>query len=330
MIFYFFLIFCNLVFLFYFQKISKYINIFDVPDDKRKIHTNKTPLLGGLIFLVNILCYLFYEVIFNKSFIFETFGFQKHLSAFIFICSLILLFIIGFVDDKVKLSAKLRLAFLTIIISTNLLINPELNISLIKLSFMIPFSVGDLSFFWSLLCFLLFINAFNFFDGLNLQSAGLIYSISIFFFYKNIFFDFFVVIFIANTFFFYLNYNSKIFLGNSGSFLLPFLFGALFISSYNKRPSLMADEVVVLMLIPGLDLVRLFVQRIIQKINPMIADNNHIHHYLIKKFSQTKSALIIQLLIWIPFILSQYLGYIQFILIAQTIFYFLIIGRYKS
>jgi UDP-GlcNAc:undecaprenyl-phosphate GlcNAc-1-phosphate transferase len=328
--FYFFLIFCNLVLLFFFQKISKYINIFDLPDDKRKIHTNKTSLLGGLIFLINIFIYLIYAVIVNKSPIFEIFGFQKHLSAFIFICSLIVLFVIGFVDDKVQLSAKLRLAFLTIIISINLLANPELNISLIKLSFMSPFSMGHLSFFWTFLCFLLFINAFNFFDGINLQSAGLIYSISIFFFYKNIFFNFFVIIFIANTLFLYLNYHSKTFLGNSGSFFLPFLFGALFISSYNNSPSLMADEIVVLIIIPGCDLLRLFFLRIIHKKSPMTADNNHIHHYLIKKFSHTRSAMIVQSLIWIPFFLSQYLGYIHFILIAQTICYFLIIIRYKN
>ena len=328
--FYFFIFFYNLVFLFFFREISKYINIYDLPDDKRKIHTNKTPLLGGLIFLINILGYLSYESIFNKTLILEIFGFQKHLSVYIFIFSLIILFIIGYVDDKIKLSAKLRLTLLAIIISINLLVNPELNISLIQLSFMSPFSIGYFSFFWSFLCFLLFINAFNFFDGLNLQSAGFIYSICIYFIYKNIFFDFFVVIFIANTVFLYLNYQSKTFLGNSGSFFLPFLFGSLFISSYNNSSSLMADEIVVLMLIPGWDLLRLFFLRIMHKKNPMTADNNHIHHYLINKFSQTRSAMIIQLLIWIPFFLSQYLGYIHFILIAQTICYFLIIARYKS
>ena len=327
---YFFIIIYNISFLIFFKKISKFINVFDLPDNKRKIHKEKIPLLGGLIFLTNIFGYLIYEVIVNKSPILETFAFQKHLSAFIFICSLIVLFIIGFVDDKVKLSAKLRLVLLTIIISINLMVNPELNISLIKLSFMSPFSIGDLSFFWTLVCFLLFINAFNFFDGLNLQSAGLIYSICIFFLYKNIFFDFFIVIFIANTLFLYLNYQSKIFLGNSGSFFLPFLFGALFISSYNNIPSVMADEIVVLMLIPGWDLLRLFFLRIMHKKNPMSADNNHIHHYLIKKFSHIKSAMIVQSIIWIPFFLSQYLGYIHFILVAQTICYFLIIARYRN
>ena len=175
MIFFLVVIILNFIFYLLSDKIAKVLKLYDNPDKIRKIHTNKTSLLGGLIFLINIFSYLIYVVIVNKSPIFETFGFQKHLSVFIFICSLIVLFVIGFVDDKVKLSAKLRLVLLTIIISINLLVNPELNISLIKLSFISPFTIGDLSFFWTLLCFLLFINAFNFFDGLNLQSEGLIY-----------------------------------------------------------------------------------------------------------------------------------------------------------
>ena len=325
----FLILFFNLVFLFFFQKISKYINIFDFPDDKRKIHKNKTPQLGGLIFLINIFGYLVYEMIVIKTPILEIFGFQTNLSLFIFIFSLIVLFIIGYIDDKIKLSAKPKLVLLTIIISINLLVTPQLNISFIKLSSLNSFSIGNFSFFWTFLCFLLFINAFNFFDGINLQSGGFIYLICLFFIYKNIFFDFFIVIFIANTFFLYLNYNSKIFLGNSGSLFLPFLFGSLFINSYNNT-DLVADEIVVVMLIPGLDLLRLFFQRISNKTNPLTADNNHIHHYLIKKFSITKTTLIIQSLTWIPFFLSQYIGHISLVLITQSIIYFLIIAKYKN
>ena len=326
---YFFIIICNIFFLTFFKKISKFINVFDLPDNKRKIHTEKISLLGGLIFLFNIICYLLYEFLINKEKIFKIFYFQETLSIFIFFFSSILIFLIGYIDDKIKLSARVRLILLSFIILINLLVNSDLNISLIKLSFLNSFSIENFSFFWTFLCLLLFINAFNFFDGINLQSAGFIYAICFFFLYKNIFFDFFVVIFIANTFFIYLNYYSKTFLGNSGSFFLPFLFGSLFISSYNNT-SLVADEIVVLMLIPGWDLLRLFFQRILKKTSPMTADNNHIHHYLIKKFSNTKAALIIQALIWIPFFLSQYIGYINLLLIAQTLCYFLIIAKYKN
>ena len=113
---------------------------------------------------------------------------------------------------------------------------------------------------------LLFINAFNFFDGINLQSSGLIFVICVFF-YKKYICRIFIVIILANLLFSYLNYNSKTFLGNSGSFFLPFLFGSLFISAYNNNPNIYADEIVILMLIPGIDLMRLFL-RIIKKTSP--------------------------------------------------------------
>jgi UDP-GlcNAc:undecaprenyl-phosphate GlcNAc-1-phosphate transferase len=320
----------NSIFLFFFNFFAKKINLYDFPDNQRKIHKKNIPLLGGTIFLFNILFYLSYLLIFQNSHLFEFFGFKEHFSTFVFIFSLILFFVIGYIDDKVRLPAKRRLFFMSLIILVNLLVNPALNISFIKLSFAPAFSIGNFSIFWTFLCFLLFINAFNFFDGINLQSAGLIYSICFFFLYKNIYFDFFLVILIANSFFAYLNYKSKTFLGNNGSFYIPFLLGSLFISSYNNVISLVADEIVILMLIPGLDLIRLFFQRIINKNNPMVPDQNHIHHYLIKKFSNTNSALIIQSLIWIPFILSQYIGYINLLLIAQTLCYFLIIAKYKN
>ena len=112
---------------------------------------------------------------------------------------------------------------LIVIISINLFLNTELNITYVKLSFFDNFSIEGFSFFWTLICFLLFINAFNFFDGINLQSSGLIFVICVFFFFiKNIFVEFFIVIILANLLFSYLNYNSKTFLGNSGSFFYHF------------------------------------------------------------------------------------------------------------
>lgn len=321
-----FIIIINILFFLYNEKIAKIFNLYDFPNSSRKIHIEKVPLTGGIFFFLNFIIFFIATFFLDNLF----FIFNDNLKNFLFIISVFVLFIIGLFDDKFNFSAKKRLFLFIVVILINLYFIPELHLKHIKISFLSYFYIGNYSIIWTLICFLLFINAFNFFDGINLQSAGLIYAICFFCLYKNIFFEFFLIILLANSFFIYLNYNFKTFLGNNGSFYLPFLFGSILISSYNNSPSLMADEVVVLMLIPGLDLVRLFVQRIMNKTNPMTADKNHIHHYLIKKFSQTKSALIIQLLIWIPLFLSQYFGYIQFILIAQTISYFLIIIRYKN
>ena len=60
------LIILNAFILIFFDKISIFINLFDVPDGKRKIHPKKVSQIGGFIFLSNILIFLAYYLI-NKD-----------------------------------------------------------------------------------------------------------------------------------------------------------------------------------------------------------------------------------------------------------------------
>lgn len=326
---YLFLICINFIFLLTFSQIEKKINIFDYPNEK-KIHFKKTSLLGGVIFLINISIYLLYIIFFESKSFFDIFGFSSNISNIIFAVSILFLFFVGFVDDKKDLSAKIRILLLVLVIIVNLLFIPEINISIIKLSFLDSFPIYSYSYFWTLLCFLLFINAFNFFDGINLQISGLIFAICTFFLLKNVFFNLFLVILIANIFFTYLNYKSKTFLGNNGSFFLPFLFGALFISAYNNNINITSDEIVILMLIPGLDLIRLFFQRIKNNLSPLKGDKEHIHHYLLKKHPPLEATLINQLLIWIPFLIFYTVGNFYLAFFIQVTAYILIIIKYKN
>ena len=324
---YFFLIFINCIFLLFFNSIERQINIYDHPNEK-KIHSQKISLLGGIIFILNISIYLLYLSFYSS--LDNIFGFSSNISNIIFILSIFFLFFVGLIDDKKDLSARIRILFLVLVISINLFVNPEINISIIKLSFSDSFSINNYSYFWTLLCFLLFINAFNFFDGINLQISGFMFAICTFFLIKNTFVDFILVILISNFFFFYLNYKSKIFLGNNGSFFLPFIFGTLFISGYNNNSNITSDEIVILMLIPGMDLLRLFFQRILSGSNPLKGDREHIHHYLLKKYSLINTVLINQFLIWIPFLFFQFSGYFYLVIIMQVTSYIFIIKKYKN
>ena len=54
----------NLIFYFFLNQISEKIDIFDIPNNKRKIHKTKVPLIGGIIFFINIIFYLFIEKFF--------------------------------------------------------------------------------------------------------------------------------------------------------------------------------------------------------------------------------------------------------------------------
>ena len=102
----------------------------------------------------------------------------------------------------------------------------------------------------------------------------------------------------------YLNFKNKSFLGDSGSLLLAFIISYFFIKLYNLGYIKYADQIVIYMLIPGLDLIRLFIFRILKKRNPLSPDRLHLHHILIKKFSLPITLLIIIFLIIFPVILD--------------------------
>ena len=85
------------------------------------------------------------------------------------------------------------------------------------------------------------------------------------------------------------------------------------------------------MLIPGLDLIRLFILRILKKRNPLSSDRNHLHHLLIAKYPLNKSLIIILLLIFLPIILSYlHLNNIFVILISTFIYTAFLISLYKK
>ena len=57
-IFYTFFLLLNLIIFFNYEKISKIINIYDFPNN-RKLHKEKTPLIGGFILVLNLLFFSF-------------------------------------------------------------------------------------------------------------------------------------------------------------------------------------------------------------------------------------------------------------------------------
>ena len=114
-------------------------------------------------------------------------------------------------------------------------------------------------------------------------------------------------------------------MGDSGSFLISFIISYLFIKLYNYEYIKYADEIVLFMLIPGLDLTRLFIMRILKKKNPLTSDRNHLHHVLIKKNSLKKTLFLIFSLISLPLILKYLnINNINVILITIFVFSFLI------
>ena len=89
-------------------------------------------------------------------------------------------------------------------------------------------------------------------------------------------------------------------MGDNGSLLLSFILGFILIKFYNQKIIIYADQIFLLMSLPGIDLIRLFFIRIFNRKNPFAGDLNHFHHILLKSFPISKYYIIMILLIIIP------------------------------
>ena len=309
--------------------ISNKIELYDYPDNKRKLHKKKTALTGGIFIFLNLIIFFFLLKIDYLQI--PDLDLQTEREIVSFSLLIISQFTIGFYDDKYELNPfkKLFLSaffiFVCLVIDENLIIR-ELNFFTesysIKLSvFSIPFTI---------LSFLLFLNALNMFDGIDLQVP--IYTSFLFIYFilnENI--QLMIFILPVMLFIIYYNFKKKLFLGDSGSNLLAALISYIIIKNYNSGTEVMyCDEILLLMLVPGLDMLRLFIFRIYKGKNPFLSDNQHIHHLYFKNFSKKFTIFIIQMHIVIPLIIFSFFNYLLFILIISSIIiYFLCIIFFK-
>ena len=313
------------------EKIASLLKLYDKPDNIRKIHKLDVPLTGGIIVLLNVFIIIFFLFV-NSSYLEKIEIFKDQQDLIIFLLSIILFFLIGFFDDKYEISANKKFLTMIIFLIPIVIFSEDLLISHIRLSFIeaeytLPSFV---SIFWTILCFLLFINATNMLDGINYQTGLFSIYICIFFLINNYFTILFIIIIIALLSFLVLNHKNKAFLGDNGSYLLAFLFSYFFIKFYNQEIHVDSDHIFLIMIIPGIDLIRLFITRIFNGYHPFRPDRNHFHHILLKKYNLVTTNLIVQSLIIIPSLGGYYFGNTYLFLSFQFLVYFLLILSFRK
>lgn len=316
----------NLIIFFNIDFIIKKYEVYDYPDKVRKIHKKKISLSGGLIIFLNFFfiffCYSFDGSQFEN--LIKYFFNNSNINLFLFLFYLTVVFLFGFFDDKFNIRANIKFIFLLIFIFFSINLDSSLVIYKINFSFSKSiFYLKQFEIFFTILCFLLFINAFNMFDGINLQ--GGLYSIYVFIifflFSKNYLF---LMILIPIITFLYFNFKNKIFLGNSGSYLIGFIISYFTIKIFNNFDNVFSDKIFLLMLMPGFDMLRLFIFRLLNKKNPFTSDNNHFHHLLFSNYNFAYAVIINLFLSVIPFILGLFVpSYIAFLFFFIIYFSFL-------
>tara|TARA_X000000950_G_scaffold247616_1_gene306023 strand:- start:7360 stop:8373 length:1014 start_codon:yes stop_codon:yes gene_type:complete len=292
-------IFISIIFYFFFDKIEKFFNLKDHPDGKRKFQSVPVPLLGGIILFINFIIYLLLNAYNNTVFSFDYVTNSREVFSLIF--GSIIFFLFGLYDDKFKLSAnyKLIISFFLVLffvmVDNNLLIT-ELHFSFINNSI----ELKNFSYFFSVLAILLFMNALNMFDGINLQSGTYILIIFLIFLLKDISFNLILSLIFPLIIFLILNYKNKAYLGESGIQFTAFIISYMFIKSNNyENLTFYADEIFIIMGLPGLDMFRLFITRLLSGKHPFKGDANHIHHLFSNYFSKNISFIIILIYILI-------------------------------
>ena len=293
-----------LIFVFH-NSIAKFYNLYDVPDGLRKKHSFSVPLTGGIIIFLNIIILNLINNDLNFLYFFFT-----------------IVFIIGFLDDKFDINPNKKFIFIFVICLLNVILLDTIQIRSLRFTFVSNIELNNyFSYIFPAICILIFVNALNMFDGANLQVA--IYTnfifIVLFFYTKDIQY---LIYLIPLTTFAILNYNSKSFLGDSGSIFLGYFISINIIENYNLGKILYCEDIFLIMFLPGVDMSRLFIERIYNKKNPFIGDLNHIHHLFKNRFNKHNSFIIILFLALFPLLSSLIIG--KFLSVITSFFiYFL-------
>ena len=183
----------------------------------------------------------------------------------------------------------------------------------------------------TILCYQLLIHAFNMADGHDGIASLMAITWLAYIYFAKTNFQFLVPIMAALLLFIYFNLKSRIFLGDSGNYFLSTLLGSLIIFNNNTYKNFLAEEIFILLMLPGIDMFRLFLIRIKNKQNPLIGDRRHLHHFLFKRLNKEKTTLVYFLLFLTP-ILFLYFKILSenYIIIFFLVIYITIISKFKK
>lgn len=286
----------------------------DLPNE-RSSHIQVTPSMGGLSFLSALIMTLIFT------------AFDQEV-AMLVACATIFM-IMGALDDTRDLSAKLKL-FVQMAIAT-VLYGSGLN--LVDLKGFI--GIGELpkiiSFSLTIVLVAGVTNAFNLIDGVNGLAGGigaincLVFGLIFYFVdelaYATLFFA------MAGALIGFLRYNfnpARIFMGDTGSLTVGILLAAGLLKVWAIGDSTLISLAVATIIFPCLDMLRLFVSRILNGASPFKADKHHFHHLLLKTgFDHVRTSVttyIVQaLLIVVALILGRNLSLTPALLITLLI-----------
>src|SRR6478735_611904 len=259
--------------------------LYDIPDE-RKLHNHEISSLGGIAIFTGLILSVLMISDFDK--------YSSELQYFI--AAFFIIFLIGVIDDIFCLKAWKKI--LGQLLATAML---TFKCGLLITNLHGFMGVHELTYiesiYTSFFTILLLINSFNLIDGVDGLAGSLGFISCLFFgtiFYINNALPYVVLSFtMCGALLGFLIYNfppAKIFMGDSGSTLIGLMCAILsikFIENPSIQASFNGNTVPAIafsfLLIPLMDVLRVFTLRIAKKQSPLMPDRNHLHHLLQNK-----------------------------------------------
>jgi len=266
--------FFSTYFLIFFFKKFKILNDNNYFSHKNFIDKkSKPPAAGGVVILLSIL-------LINQSYVLKLI--------------LFLLFLLGLFSDLLIIKkTSYRIVIQSILIISYIILS---NIFVQKTNlqiFDIFLKNKFFSIFFTFICLLILINGSNFIDGVNNLLSGyylIIISLIIYIFIQKnikIDFDYYYYLLISLSIFYIFNMFNKIYLGDSGSYLLSFFIGILLINLSNQNASNISSLFIALLLwYPAFENLFSIIRKLLQNRKIYKADNLHLHHIIFSYFKK--------------------------------------------
>ena len=262
------------------KKLFTKLNKFDAINF-RSVHQSKATKTGGIAVFTTIFIFSFYFYLRSDQ-----------IYDFSILIPLGIMFVVGVYDDFYNADFKLK--FLLQIIVAKILIDYGLIIE----NFHGVFGLYEIpripSQLFTVFVFLVIVNAINFIDGIDglaiTEAIKVILVVELLSTTATTYFKLGMITILALLPLYYFNYKKdyKVFLGDGGSLFLGtlisiyifYVLGPEYDLKYSISKPFLSMSLIVY---PLIDLLRVFIIRMKEKKSPFNPDQNHIHHFLLKR-----------------------------------------------
>lgn len=288
----------------------------DLPGEHKR-HRFPTPNLGGVALFIGFWTAVAYAYLRLPALGIELGQFHYHIFA-----GGVIIFLTGLLDDISELSALVKLILQ---VSAGLVLYAGgLQITVLFIPFVGPTELGYLSFPVTMIWMVGIINCINLIDGLDGLAAGVsamaalpLLLIGIYFHLTTVIVFCTAIIGISLAFMYFNQYPARIFMGDSGSLFLGYIFAVISLLFPLKSYTTAAVFVPLLALaIPIIETVVSFIRRTLSGGRFYRADNRHLFHYL------AASGLSKLQVVWLFYVLSGFFAIFSgamFIFNKQTV-----------